>query len=200
MLQSNQFNTTWSTPSSSVTGGQSGYDGSNDAWELTATNTSNAYVNQSLSFNSVQTLSVYAKANTADFIELVTIGGGGANPRSWFNLATGSVGTSYNCIDTKIEAVSGGWYRCSITLNASITGYRIYVMDGDNSTAVTNGNSIYIQDAQLESSMVATDYIETGASTAQAGILEDMPRLDYSGGASCPSLLLEPQRSNSGSS
>ena len=44
--------------------------------------------------------------------------------------------------------------------------------------------------------MVATDYIETGASTAQAGILEDMPRLDYSGGASCPSLLLEPQRSN----
>jgi len=26
--------------------------------------------------------------------------------------------------------------------------------------------------------------------------LEDMPRLDYSGGASCPSLLLEPQRSN----
>jgi len=44
--------------------------------------------------------------------------------------------------------------------------------------------------------LVATDYIETGASTAQAGILEDMPRLDYSGGASCPSLLLEPQRSN----
>ena len=44
--------------------------------------------------------------------------------------------------------------------------------------------------------MVATDYIETGASTAQAGILEDMPRLDYSGGASCPSLLLEPSRTN----
>jgi len=44
--------------------------------------------------------------------------------------------------------------------------------------------------------LVATDYIETGASTAQAGILEDMPRLDYSGGASCPSLLLEPQRTN----
>jgi hypothetical protein len=44
--------------------------------------------------------------------------------------------------------------------------------------------------------MVATDYIETGASTAQAGILEDLPRLDYSGGASCPSLLLEPSRTN----
>jgi hypothetical protein len=44
--------------------------------------------------------------------------------------------------------------------------------------------------------LVATDYIETTTTTAQAGILEDMPRLDYSGGASCPSLLLEPQRTN----
>ena len=52
-----------------------------------------------------------------------------------------------------------------------------------------------IQDAQLELGLVATDYIETGTSAAQSGILEDMPRLDYSGGASCPSLLLEPQRS-----
>ena len=55
---------------------------------------------------------------------------------------------------------------------------------------------IYIQDAQLEAGLVATDYIETTSSTAQAGILEDMPRLDYSGGASCPALLLEPQRTN----
>ena len=68
-----------------------------------------------------------------------------------------------------------------------------------NSSANSRANStgiIYIQDAQLEAGLVATDYIETGASTAQAGILEDMPRLDYSGGASCPALLLEPQRTN----
>ena len=63
-------------------------------------------------------------------------------------------------------------------------------------TLVISRNVIYIQDAQLEQGLVATDYIETGASTAQAGILEDMPRLDYSGGASCPSLLLEPSRTN----
>ena len=44
--------------------------------------------------------------------------------------------------------------------------------------------------------MVATDYIETTTTRVSAGILEDMPRLDYSGGASCPSLLLEPQRTN----
>ena len=55
---------------------------------------------------------------------------------------------------------------------------------------------MHIYAAQLEQGLVATDYIETGTSAAQSGILEDMPRLDYSGGASCPALLLEPQRTN----
>jgi hypothetical protein len=55
---------------------------------------------------------------------------------------------------------------------------------------------ITLQDAQLESSLVATEYIESGASTGKAGLLENEPRFDYSNGASCPSLLLEPQRTN----
>ena len=68
-------------------------------------------------------------------------------------------------------------------------------------TGITNASDnsaadLLIAFGQLEQGLVATDYIETGASTAQAGILEDLPRLDYSGGASCPSLLLEPQRTN----
>ena len=49
---------------------------------------------------------------------------------------------------------------------------------------------------QSEQSLVATDYIETTTAPVAGGILEDEPRLDYSGGASCPSLLLEPQRTN----
>jgi hypothetical protein len=63
-------------------------------------------------------------------------------------------------------------------------------------TITDQSADVYLYGWQLEKSLVATDYIETGASTAQAGILEDLPRLDYSGGASCPSLLLEPQRTN----
>ena len=47
---------------------------------------------------------------------------------------------------------------------------------------------------QVEQGLVATPYIKTTGTTVKAGILEDLPRLDYS--ASCPSLLLEPQRSN----
>jgi hypothetical protein len=195
LLQSNSFDTTWTNTDTTETGGQTGYDGSNDAWLLTATSTSSTYVDQSLSTNSVVTLSVYAKANTADFIELVTIGGG-LNPRAWFDLSTGSVGTSYNVIDTNIEAISSGWYRCSITLSGSITNYRFYATSADNSTSIGIGDSIYIQDAQVNYGLVAQEYQETTTTSVITGITNDMPRLDYSGGASCPSLLLEPSRQN----
>ena len=48
----------------------------------------------------------------------------------------------------------------------------------------------------MELGLAATEYIESGATTGLAGILEDSPRFDYSGGASCPSLLLEGSRTN----
>ena len=82
------------------------------------------------------------------------------------------------------------WQRFSILDTASIAGLAIY-----NSQSGTTIN-IEIAAAQLEQSLVATPYIETGATTAQAGILENTPRFDYSGGATCPSLLLEPSRTN----
>ena len=62
--------------------------------------------------------------------------------------------------------------------------------------AGTGATAIYIQDAQLEQGLVATDYIETTTAAVYEGITDNLPRLDYSGGASCPSLLLEPSRTN----
>ena len=47
---------------------------------------------------------------------------------------------------------------------------------------------------QSEQSLAATPYIESGTTTGKAGILEDMPRVDFSGGNQ--SLLLEPSRTN----
>jgi len=46
----------------------------------------------------------------------------------------------------------------------------------------------------LNQGLVAYPYIETTTAPVAGGILEDMPRLDWSG--SCPSLLLEPSRTN----
>ena len=94
-----------------------------------------------------------------------------------------------NNLTTNIT-ITNAWQRYEVFMVSNSTNgrYGVYL--------ATSGDEVDVWGFQLEESLVATDYIETGASTAQAGILEDLPRLDYSGGASCPSLLLEPQRTN----
>ena len=189
---SNDFsNSSWLKADTSVTGGQADKDGTNNAWLLTK-NASFGRLDQTISSSGVQTYSVYAKANDSDWIYFRADYSGGV-ASGYFDLVNGVGGSFGNTIDSDITSVGGGWYRIQIVFNATITIVRIYPAEDNNQSGGTSG-SIYIQDAQLESSLVSTDVISTGASTAQAGILEDLPRLDYS--ASCPALLLEPQRSN----
>jgi len=196
LLQSNTFDTTWTNSGSTETGGQSGYDGSSDAWLLSKL-AGSGRLQQAITKSGVCTLSVYAKAGTLDWVWIRAIDGVD-NPNVFFDLQNGvkgiTAGTNY--IDSSIEQVGAtGWYRLKLVFSQGITEIRIYPADDDGDVSGTSG-SIYIQDAQLEVGLVATDYIETTTTTAQAGILEDMPRLDYSGGATCPSLILESQRSN----
>jgi hypothetical protein len=196
LLQSNQFDTTWTLTSSiTLTSGQSGYDGTSDAWLLERTSTGGQRVAQAISQSGVQTFSVYAKANVGDWLYM-RCNTSGSPVEGYFDLSNGVLG-AYGLgtrIDAQIENVGNGWYRCSMTFSETITEARLYPVDGNGSVFGTN-ESIYIQDAQLEAGLVATDYIETGATTAQAGILEDMPRIDYTNSSS-PALLLEPQRTN----
>ena len=49
---------------------------------------------------------------------------------------------------------------------------------------------------QIELGDIATDYIATTSAAVSVGMLANTPRLDYSGGATCPKLLLEGQRTN----
>jgi len=193
LLQSNQFDTTWSSNGITETSGQSGYDGTNDAWLIEKSNIATR-VEQSVSGSGVTTFSVYLKKGTLNFALLNL-----SSFNQYFDLENGTLGNeSGNAslkVDSGIESVGNGWYRCYITTNQSYTIARIYPARANGDNGGTSG-SIYIQDAQLEQGLVATDYIESGATTGKAGILEDLPRLDYSGGASCPSLLLEPTRSN----
>jgi hypothetical protein len=193
ILQSNQFDTTWGNAGTTEIGGQADKDGGTSAW-LLIRNVTNSYLVQTISQGNLQTFSIYAKAGSLSWFRILNTSSVG-DKMQFFDLQNGALGVKSGLIDSSIESVGNGWYRCSITYNATTTGVRIYPAAGDNDTTGSSGD-IYIQDAQLEQGLVATDYIETGASTAQAGILEDLPRLDYSGGASCPSLLLEPQRAN----
>jgi hypothetical protein len=191
LLQSNSFNN-WTNYLTTETSGQADRNGANTAWLLEKTG-SGGSIYRTHSTSGVNTFSAYVKAGTLNWVRMDFTGGGS---KGYFDLQNGVVGSvTGSPIDSAIEDAGNGWYRCSITTTSTGTGVGIIPAENDGSVGGTSGN-IYIQDAQLESSMVATDYIETGASTAQAGILEDMPRLDYSGGASCPSLLLEPQRLN----
>jgi hypothetical protein len=194
ILQSNQFDTTWFNYNSTETGGQAGYDGSNDAWRIDLTGAA-GYMFQSLSQAGIQTASVYAKAGTLNFVRF-RITGAGADKFVDVNLTNGSIGTTGGGnIDSQAVSIGNGWYRISLSCDAPPSALLLHPIQADSDFTATSG-SIYIQDAQLEQGLVATDYIETTTTTAQAGILEDMPRLDYSGGASCPALLLEPQRTN----
>lgn len=193
LLHSNQFNTTWQTVNGgSVTGGQTGYDGSNDGWLLESTVTGSSFVRQLVDVSSsVSTLSIYAKSGNVDWCFINAVG-----VTAYYDLSNGIVGTTTgtNLIDTNIESVGNGWYRISIT-GLGISQERIYpaTTNGNPDSAV--GDNIYIQDAQLEQGLVATDYIETTTSTVSTGIVENLPRIDYSSGT--PALLLEPQRTNS---
>tara|TARA_B100001059_G_scaffold199447_1_gene205796 strand:+ start:5640 stop:7391 length:1752 start_codon:yes stop_codon:yes gene_type:complete len=192
LLRSNKFDTTWTLTNATLTSGQSGYDGSNDAWLLNATDVFSS-VRQSISKSGVQTLSVYAKAGSYNFVRVACYDGSNIYD-SYFDLQNGILGTSLNAIDANIQSVGGGWYKCSVSVNVNTTEVRIYSAIADNNGFGTNG-SIYIQDAQLEQGLVARDYIETTAAAVEGGITDNVPRLDYTD-SSCPALLLEPLRTN----
>ena len=193
LLQSNEFDTTWTTSNAGVTGGQSGYDGSSDAWLFENNQVaSSASLAQSFSSSSVNVYSVYAKAGTTNWLNLRTEAAGKS---VWFDLGNGVIGTEKaSTISSSIESVGNGWYRLSIAFD-SCTAVRFYVVDGNNSFAVTNGANVYIQDAQLNQGLVAQPYLETTTVPVYGGLTDNMPRLDYTD-ASCPSLLLEPSRTN----
>ena len=88
--------------------------------------------------------------------------------RTYFNLATGTVGTVAAGSTATITPVGNGWYRCSVTRTsaASTGGLSIEMTNADNvpSFAAIVGNGIYIWGAQLETGAFATSYIPTVAS------------------------------------
>ena len=194
LLQSNTFNTTWTTNVTTLTSGQSGYNGSSDAWLLEANSTGTSrYVVQNVSLSGVNTFSCYAKAGTTDYVRIQITAG--STSFAYFDLSNGVSGSTLNEISVKIESVGSGWYRCSLVANdSSISSVRIYVAQTD-SVNVSAGDNIYIQDAQLELSPSATEYIPTTTTAVSVGMLANVPRIDYTGGG-CGKLLLEPQRTN----
>lgn len=201
LLQSNNFNVSpWLITNSDPLSGYPGYDGTNDAWQLNAVGTgSYRRIRQVLSNTGVYTFSIYAKANTTNFIVLWDTNGSNrtyfdlsqTNPENVVSLQQGGIDGS-----PKAESVGNGWWKVSMSFNRAGTGeFWIFPVDESGNTLCTDGNGVYIQDAMAVQGFSDMPYIESTTTTAKAGISEDQPRIDYSNNTN-GKILLEPQKTN----
>ena len=189
LLYSNQFDS-WTVVDATATSGQTGYDGTSDAWLFTTT-VAGASLEKSITASGVVVFSMYAKKGTVDGIRLRIDAATDAD--AYFNLSNNSVHSfTGSAIDASITDLGGGWQRCKVYANIS-SPVKVAVYTTDGTTAYDNGN-IYIQDAQFEYGLVATDYLESGSTTGKAGVLDNLPRIDYTSGSA--QLLMEPSRTN----
>jgi hypothetical protein len=194
LTYSNDFsNAAWGKSFAALTGGQSGYDGTNNAWKLQASGSTSCYIQQG-SFSVLRAHSIYAKAGTYDQISIIN---GGYGQGVQFDLTSGTIVTNSNSsiYSPTITSVGSGWYKISLGIQSSAPTYGFLIAPQLlNGGGIVDGEYIYIQNAQTEYNDIATDYIATTSSAVSVGPVSGLPRLDYSGG--CPSLLLEPQRVN----
>jgi hypothetical protein len=182
---SEQFeNAVWSTTSATVS--------ANSTTAPNGTSTADKFIGTAVSgiHNIVQStdsssyvFSVYAKAAEETVFSMWVAN---ASKRAEFNLATGTIGLS-TVANSTITNVGNGWYRCSVYDPSATITYRIYGRTG----GVYTGNGVdgmFFWGAQINEGTTATEYFPT---TTRLNI----PRIDYTNG-SCPSLLVEPQRTN----
>ena len=133
------------------------------------------------------TTSIYAKAGTASHLMIYLNGYIRVNLNNGDVESTGGVFESYN-----VERIGrNGWWRISLTIANHPDFVYFKTQIGNN---VDGTGSIYIQHAQTNEGADTLPYVETQETTAYAGVLEDLPRIDYTGGT--PSLLLEQSRTN----
>jgi hypothetical protein len=164
ILQSNTFsNAAWNKANVTLTAGQPDKDGGTNAWRVQFTgSSSDSYIYQDIT-NQLNAGSIYVKGTAVEtaLIGVRTSVGGGA-----------------------LTTFNGSWQRVTDT-NAS-NGYFV-ISDYGGSTAT----DFLIMNAQVEVGDIATDYIATTSAAVSVGPVANLPRLDYSGGATCPKLLLE---------
>jgi len=153
--------------------------------------------NAPINLGTTYTLSIYAKKNTNNFLQITYALGFGTNEYANFDLNNGVTGTIGSGATATITNVGDGWYRCTITSTAtsSTTSIAIayaLITSATSARVETNtlSTSVYIYGAQLNIGSTAKPYFPT---TDRLNV----PRLTYqNGGGGCPSLLLEKQSTN----
>jgi hypothetical protein len=142
----------------------------------------------------VKTISCYVKKGSKRWASIIGYNG---NSNCWYDLDNGVVGTrGANYSTSSITSVGNGWYRIDAVMAVAIgsdVNIGVYATDNDNALTCTGDGttvSSYIWGAQINIGSTAKPYFPT---TDRLNV----PRLTYqNGGGGCPSLLLEPQRTN----
>ena len=203
LIYSNDFsNAAWDQSATTRTSGQSGYDGTSDAWQIVRASGGAIALTQTINETGLLTFSIYVKINASNGIGLSFGSINGIYAR--FNISDDqqtSAASQSGLVSSTQEYVGNNFYRLSITADTTETVVRLFITAADGSGADSTGGTHIIQDSQLEIGLVPTTYVESGASEGKGGLLEDEPRFDYhdpssSSAKTCPSLQFDPERTN----
>ena len=148
--------------------------GNNTATQIDVTNSGRIYKNVT---SAQYRTSVYLKAGTFAYFKFAN---------SLIDLNLGTINSPY---PSSIEDVGNGWYRISVSFLTTIRPFQVQAYPDNTYTTHTQSGNYFIWGSMLNYGDTTKPYIKTTDRL-------DIPRLDYSGGATTPTLLLEGQRTN----
>ncbi len=172
LLRSQEFdNGSWTKLAASATAGATtAPDGTATGCLITGDGTSFHHgVRQSQSsLGSGSTTTVFAKAGTCQYLQIFF--DVDAAPYANFDIGSGVVGTTGAGTTSAIQALGGGWYRCSAT-HASAAATNPYIVQSNSASATrnpvfTSALTFYLWGAQLEAASTASSYIPTAGTSA----------------------------------
>ena len=182
-------------------------DGTNTAdeiFETSATSFKNINQQTSVTANKRYTTSFFVKYNNIQYLQIT---GSSGFPSSIVNFDIQNKTIVHNPSNelARIDELANGWARISLTLLCSTTtNGRMLIVAINSATASrlpsytgNTSNSFYLWGGMMSEGALS-DYIKTEGSseTKTVETFTDVPRLDWLN-SNCPSLLLEPQRTNS---
>ena len=190
LLQSNQFeNAAWGKSSATFSGDT-----------LTAgAGTAFKGISQNEATQGVQNISFDVAYIDHQWVQILFGTSGSDVGYANFDIQNKVIGNYAGMIDVKIQDFST-YVRISVAINASAktSVYLIFVDSGTRSRAASSSStgSFKLFRSQVETGLVATEYLNSTSVTAKAGVLIDLPRINYDANGENGALLLEPQRTN----